>query len=189
MLCLMQRVFRSAMSWLKEWDQCVFKNERSAASKRKAAKKRSAQLAFESRNNIQGQTNQDPLGRPQEKILLLCGAPGLGKTTMAHVLAHQAGYDIVEINASDDRTSKVVHERIKSALETRTLDSGARRGGGMILKDNRPTCVIIDEIDGAGGGSEGGFINALVKLVTDGSVGKAIKGTSLISLASPLMLM
>ncbi|EGG05240.1 uncharacterized protein MELLADRAFT_36957 [Melampsora larici-populina 98AG31] len=164
-----ERVFRSAMSWLKEWDQCVFKHERSAASRRKVAKKRSAQAAFAaSAKGPATNFTPDPLGRPQEKVLLLCGAPGLGKTTMAHVLAQQAGYDIVEINASDDRTTKVVTERIKSALETRTLDSGARQGGGMTFKDNRPTCVIIDEIDGAAGGSDGGFVKALVKLITDG---------------------
>lgn len=172
-----ERVFRNAMSWLKEWDQCVFKHERSAASRRKVAKKRSAQAAFAA-SGSKGPANTftpDPLGRPQEKVLLLCGAPGLGKTTMAHVLAQQAGYDIVEINASDDRTSKVVTERIKSALETRTLDSGARQGGGMTFKDNRPTCVIIDEIDGAGGGTDGGFVKALVKLITDGSTAKTFK--------------
>lgn len=178
---LMQRVFRNAMSWLKEWDQCVFKTDRSAAFKRKAAKKRSAQAAFAAsaaKGPASPNVVQDPLGRPQEKVLLLCGAPGLGKTTMAHVLAHQAGYDIVEVNASDDRTTKVVTERIKSALETRTLDSGNREGGGMTLKNNRPTCVIIDEIDGASGGSEGGFVRALVKLITDGSTGRVFKGTS-----------
>ena len=34
---------------------------------------------------------------------LLYGPPGLGKTTLAHVVANHAGYKVVEINASDDR--------------------------------------------------------------------------------------
>ena len=34
---------------------------------------------------------------------LLYGPPGLGKTTLAHVVANHAGYNVVEINASDDR--------------------------------------------------------------------------------------
>lgn len=107
----------------------------------------------------------DPFGRPQEKvrpystthagladphlqILLLCGPPGLGKTTLAHVLAKQAGYQVLEVNASDDRTGRVVEDRIRNALESRALTTG----GG--LSGSKPTCVIVDEVDGAGGGGE-----------------------------------
>lgn len=80
--------------------------------------------------------------------MLLTGPPGLGKTTLAHVLARQAGYQVHEVNASDDRTGKVVEERIRNALESRAL-SGS---GGMT--GNKPTCVVVDEVDGAGGGGD-----------------------------------
>jgi chromosome transmission fidelity protein 18 len=33
----------------------------------------------------------DSYNRPKQKIALLCGPPGLGKTTLAHVLAKHAG--------------------------------------------------------------------------------------------------
>lgn len=33
------------------------------------------------------------------QILLISGPPGLGKTTLAHVVAKQAGYKVMEINA------------------------------------------------------------------------------------------
>ena len=29
----------------------------------------------------------------------MCGPPGLGKTTLAHVVASHAGYNVVEMNA------------------------------------------------------------------------------------------
>jgi chromosome transmission fidelity protein 18 len=66
-------------------------------------------------------------------------------------LAHQAGYQVTEINASDDRTAKTVHDKIRNSLESRALTSlGA-------LSGNKPTCVVIDEIDGAGGGDAVSF--------------------------------
>lgn len=32
-------------------------------------------------------------------MALLCGPPGLGKTTLVHVIARHAGYSVVEMNA------------------------------------------------------------------------------------------
>lgn len=36
------------------------------------------------------------------QLALLCGAPGLGKTTLAHIIAKHAGYHVVEMNARLD---------------------------------------------------------------------------------------
>lgn len=33
------------------------------------------------------------------QVALLSGPPGLGKTTLAHVIAQHAGYNVVEMNA------------------------------------------------------------------------------------------
>ena len=33
------------------------------------------------------------------QVALLCGPPGLGKTTLGHVIAKHAGYNVVEMNA------------------------------------------------------------------------------------------
>ncbi|KAH7573070.1 hypothetical protein JRO89_XS03G0062900 [Xanthoceras sorbifolium] len=78
------------------------------------------------------------------KILLLCGPPGLGKTTLAHVAAKHCGYRVVEVNASDDRSS--------SAIETKILDVVQMNS---VMADSRPKCLVIDEIDGALGDGKG----------------------------------
>ena len=42
------------------------------------------------------------------KAVLLSGPPGIGKTTMAHMACKEAGFDIVEMNASDTRNKKTL---------------------------------------------------------------------------------
>ncbi|KAJ3109360.1 hypothetical protein HDU96_007248 [Phlyctochytrium bullatum] len=77
-----------------------------------------------------------------DEILLLAGPAGLGKTTLAHVVARHAGYEIVEINASDDRAGEGVIAKIKHALESKSIKTG------------KPNLIIIDEIDGAAAGGD-----------------------------------
>ncbi|KAL7419625.1 Chromosome transmission fidelity protein 18 [Cryptotrichosporon argae] len=130
------RVHREVLGWLKEWDKCVFKT---AGGKQRR----------------EGDEYYDALGRPRDKILLLAGAPGFGKTTLAHIVAKHAGYRPLEVNASDDRSAATVTSRIKNALDA---------GGGL---EGRPTCVIIDEIDGATGGGETNFVKSLLRVIQD----------------------
>ncbi|KAB7501952.1 Chromosome transmission fidelity protein 18-like protein, partial [Armadillidium nasatum] len=87
----------------------------------------------------------------EKQKVLLCGPPGLGKTTLAHIIANHAGYNAVEMNASDDRSV----ETFKTSLENATTMKS------VFANDRRPNCLIIDEIDGAPAAS----INFLVNLL------------------------
>jgi chromosome transmission fidelity protein 18 len=80
---------------------------------------------------------------PFNKILLLSGPPGLGKTTLIHILAKQAGYNAIEINASDER-GEAGKQRVIDAASAWSLDSTSKKG--------KPNLIILDEIDGALGG-------------------------------------
>ncbi|KAJ3153578.1 hypothetical protein HDU89_000620 [Geranomyces variabilis] len=139
-----ERINREVLTWVKEWDFCVFKKPR-----RKPAHQKSEPEIPD--------LKRDPLQRPNKKVLLLTGPPGLGKTTLAHVIARHAGYTVSEINASDDRTGDSVKARLIGALETQSV-LGARR----------PHLLVIDEIDGASSAGQGdhNFVKLLIDFIT-----------------------
>ncbi|XP_016956993.1 chromosome transmission fidelity protein 18 homolog [Drosophila biarmipes] len=168
---------RSLLYWLKMWDKVVFgkafhsKQEQEAVSGEGGTAGGGASNQLNSFNKRTGKfesnggwrqrksrqalnTNVDALGRPVQKVALLCGPPGLGKTTLAHTIARHAGYNVREINASDDRSP----EAFKLALENGTQMSS------VLNEDKRPNCIVLDEIDGAPRQS----IDYLVKFISDG---------------------
>ena len=148
-----ERTHRQVLRWFKSWDKIVF-----PSGGNKPAKNRDE--------------NED---RELKKILLIHGPPGLGKTTLAHVAARQAGYDVVEVNASDERSAGVVKGRIKDILSNEGVKAMGAVTNRAKQKSSRvtmgkPVCLVVDEVDGVTGGggagaNEGGFIKALIDLV------------------------
>ena len=49
-------------------------------------------------------------GTVQKKALILCGGPGVGKTSAALALAHDQGWESVELNASDARNESIIRK-------------------------------------------------------------------------------
>ncbi|KAL6110944.1 chtf18 [Pungitius sinensis] len=144
---------RCLLKWLKLWDTVVFGRERKSRpvrSDRQAPnldsfKPNQANLnanRFKSKMEVTEELLEaelDQFKRPKFKVALLSGPPGLGKTTLAHVIAKHAGYNVVEMNASDDRSAEVFQKRIDTATQMKSV----------LGSNERPNCLIIDEIDGA----------------------------------------
>nr|XP_055220826.1 chromosome transmission fidelity protein 18 homolog isoform X4 [Gorilla gorilla gorilla] len=139
---------RCLLKWLKLWDLVVFGHDRPARKPRpsvepaRVSKEATAPGKWKSHEQVLEEMLEaglDPSQRPRQKVALLCGPPGLGKTTLAHVIARHAGYSVVEMNASDDRSPEVFRTRIEAATQ---MESVLGAGG-------KPNCLVIDEIDGA----------------------------------------
>ncbi|NWU98567.1 CTF18 protein, partial [Upupa epops] len=100
---------RCLLKWLKLWDTVVFGKEK-VGKKTKAgadahppfSRTKEQQSKWKTKVQLTEEILEAELDqhkRPKYKVALLCGPPGLGKTTLAHVIARHAGYNAVEMNA------------------------------------------------------------------------------------------
>lgn len=90
------------------------------------------------------------------KPLLLSGPPGIGKTTIAYLVAKQFGYDVIGLNASDVRSKSRINE-----ILTPILGNVSVLGIPMIF---------VDEVDGIHGRGDYGGTAALVEILKQPTV-------------------
>lgn len=85
------------------------------------------------------------------KPLLLVGPPGIGKTTIAYLVAKQFGYDMIGLNASDVRSKSRINEILMPVL-------------GNVSVLGTPM-IFVDEVDGIHGRGDYGGASALVDIL------------------------
>lgn len=103
---------------------------------------------------------------PQYRAVILYGNPGIGKTSSAYALANDMMWEVLELNASDQRTAKMIEKIAGSGSRMETLSGSKRliildeadniygtadRGGekaiiGLIKKTNHPMILIANEL-------------------------------------------
>ncbi len=88
--------------------------------------------------------------------LLLVGPPGIGKTTMAYLMAKQFRYDMIGLDASDARSKSRINE-----ILTPVLGNVSVMGSPMIF---------VDEVDGIHGRSDYGGAAALTDILKEPTV-------------------
>jgi len=90
----------------------------------------------------------------QRKPAILHGPTGTGKTSSVYAIAHEYGYDLVEVNASDIRNKKNMDGFMKNALMQESLIS-------------KNKIILIDEIDSLSGVKDRGGASAIVSAIKE----------------------
>lgn len=85
---------------------------------------------------------------PAKKALILHGAPGIGKTSLAYATAAEYDIEILEMNASDLRNKEKVSEIIGPASQQRSLFKKGK-------------IILVDEVDGISTRDRGGLTELL----------------------------
>lgn len=96
---------------------------------------------------------------PDQKAALVYGAPGIGKTSVAHALAREMGWEVIELNASDQRTADIIERIAGAASRMSSLFSGGKTGR------NARRLIILDEADNLHGTHDRGGSRAIADVI------------------------
>ncbi|KAK9170741.1 Replication factor RFC1 C terminal domain protein [Cryptosporidium meleagridis] len=138
-------VIKKLQTWLSDWRSVVIEGKKKAPPKASF----SPGSRFPQVENINA------------RAALLSGPPGIGKSTVATLIANKCGYIPIEMNASDDRTKEVIENLSESAVGGFSLSTFARKSspGSQFSEEgglNTNMLLIMDEMDGLGGSDRGG---------------------------------
>ena len=89
----------------------------------------------------------------EKKPLVLYGKPGIGKTSCAQALANDMNWEVVELNASDQRTKQVLEKVAGSSSTTASLSGASRK------------LILLDEADNLHGPADRGGARAIVEII------------------------
>ncbi len=103
-------------------------------------------------------------GTPKQKAVILMGSPGIGKTTSAEALANDMGWDILEMNASDQRTGDAIRS---VALKGAYSNTFSTTGDYLNVSEGKRKLIVLDEADSLFGNADRGALPAIVELIRD----------------------
>lgn len=99
---------------------------------------------------------------PNKKPLLLAGPPGTGKTSLALALANTLGWEVVELNASDQRNWQIIQKIVGEGAFNETISD---EGAFLSTNEGKLKLIILDEVDNIHKKEDIGGERALINLI------------------------
>ena len=172
------KINREILTWVKSWDDVVFNRKfnipkipvpimnNSLSPNKPKFNKTGLKKDEKNKDNLFQYIEVDYI-RQKHKIILIGGQPGIGKTTLANIIAKQCGYEPIVVNASDERTTDKLILRIYNSTLIHNLTN--------LKKDQKrkPTLLILDEIDGISSNSKKP-IKTIIDFIKTGHLDKKI---------------
>lgn len=89
----------------------------------------------------------------ESRPLLLYGKPGTGKTSSVYALAEDLKWEVIELNASDQRTKEVIQKIAGAGSQTGSLTGAERK------------VILLDEVDNLHGTADRGGAKAILDVI------------------------
>lgn len=113
-------------------------------------------------------------GNDTKRACMISGPPGIGKTSSAKLLLKKFNYDVMEFNASSDRSKVFISNKLKELTQSKTFYKVISNVSSAGESDDKvQKAIIMDEVDGMSSGDDGGvtelinFVKAINKKNSD----------------------
>lgn len=110
-----------------------------------------------------------------KNAVILYGPPGVGKTSAALALAHDMGWDYIELNASDVRTKDAINRIAGAASHAGTFEGTYGR-----------RLIILDEADNLHGNADRGGESAIINVIKKANQPIILIANDMYAMSKPL---